>query len=331
MTLDTFEELCKKISLSKLHDSIYFIWHGGEPLLLGRYFYDECFRIEEKYFKRENIVNTFQSNCTLIDGEWISWLKEKNIKVSTSLDGDKERHDINRIKEGKGSFDDTFTKIKALKEHNLLNGVVTVVSRTNLNHLDYILKFFSENGIITRLNPIMPSPNALDELSITPEEYANALIKCFDNWFDSKYGEKYIIAPLNEIIHSFFSSDKPQLCNFSGDCSNNFIAMNPVGDLFNCGRFSDIEKYKIANIKDNISWDSVFEKKGDMICWDESVLNDCNDCRWYQICNKGCPNTSFLFHGKIRDKDPYCIAYKMIFEHLYNKVNQAVHLDGNRS
>jgi uncharacterized protein len=330
MQLKTFEELCKKLSANAKYDSFYFVWHGGEPLLLGIDFYNKCIKIQETYFEKKSFFNTFQTNCTLIDSEWISWFKERNIKISASLDGNKEVHDINRIKNGKGTFDEIFQIIQILKQNNLLSGVVAVLSKTNINHINEIIEFFAKNEISPRLNPILPSERVLNkskDLNITPDEYADALIQCFDIWFNNKLlcGKKISIEPLEEIIYNFFNSEEPNLCAFSKNCSEHFIAMNSIGDLYNCGAFCDISKFKIANIYDNISWEEIFNKKAELLKWNIQVKDDCCNCKWLRICNRGCPNISYLYDGVIKDKDPYCKAYKKIFEYLYNHVKMEIY------
>ena len=330
MDIELFEDFCKKLSKSSIYDYFLFIWHGGEPLLLGVPFYEKVIQIQNRYFKGKTAINTFQSNCTLIDPEWMNFLKRYKIRVSTSLDGDKELHDANRIKNGKGTFDETIERIKWLQQEKLLAGVVTVLSKNNINHVDRFLKFFSENNISTRLNPILPSERVVsmeEDLSITPEQYAECLIHCYDQWTNGeyKYNDRNIgIAPLNEIIYNMFNEKRPRLCNFSGNCADSFLSINPIGDLYNCGRFCDIEEFKIANVRDDFeSIDDIFEKKRSLIKWD-SESSDCNKCEWKSICNRGCPNTSYLIDGAINEKDPYCSAYKQLFNYIYNHLKASL-------
>ena len=260
----------------------------------------------------------------------MSFLKRYRIRISTSLDGDKELHDANRIKNSKGTFDETIERIKWLQQEKLLAGVVTVLSKNNINHVDRFLKFFSENNISTRLNPILPSERVVcmeEDLSITPEQYAECLIHCYDQWTNGefKYNDRNIgIAPLNEIIYNMFNEKRPRLCNFSGNCADSFLSINPIGDLYNCGRFCDIEEFKIANVRDDFeSIDDIFEKKRLLIKWD-SESGDCNKCEWKSICNRGCPNTSYLIDGAIKKKDPYCSAYKQLFNYIYNHLKTSL-------
>lgn len=321
MSINTFTILCEKLSHNELYNDYLFIWHGGEPMLLGVEFYKQVIKIEKRYLKHYN--NTFQSNCTLLNEEWLDFLYANNIRISTSLDGNKQYHDINRLKKNEGTFDIVFTNIKKLQEKKLLAGVVTVLSKTNIEHIDEIITFFAENRLSIRLNPILPSERVMgnnENLNISPNEYAECLIKCFDHWVNEYYrnGDKINIAPFSDIVYNMFHSDKPRLCIFSGKCYENFIAVNPSGDLYNCGRFCDILPYKIANINDNFSWTYLFDKKQQMLRWSYDIeKDDCKHCEWYNLCNRGCPHTSYIYNGKILDKDPFCESNKKIFSHIY--------------
>lgn len=329
--ISIIEQLCKKLFHSKKFNSFTFIWHGGEPLLMGIDFYKQVLGIQKKYLRQGTYVNTYQSNCTLIDDDWMEFFIENRIRVSTSLDGDKELHDANRIKNGKGTFDEILVRIKRLQEARLLAGVVTVLSKTNIQDTDRFLQFFAANNIPTRLNPILPSERVVsseENMSITAIEYADCLIECFDRWMEGRYnnllGKPLPIAPLTEIVYNFYHTERPRLCNFSGTCGNDFIAINPLGDLYNCGRFCDIDEFKIANIGDDFECiDDIFDLKNQLVQWNLSseVENECSKCNWFKVCNRGCPNSSYLFHGKMENHDPYCEGYKKIFTHIYNYLN----------
>lgn len=330
MDIGVFEAFCKKLAKSNEYDNFFFIWHGGEPLLMGISFYEQVIEIQRSILKGKIAINTFQSNCTLISNNWMDFFRKHRIRVSTSLDGDKELHDANRIWNGRGTFDETMKRIKWLQQENLLAGVVTVLSKDNIDYIDRILTFFSENKISTRLNPILPSERVLnleDDLSITPEQYADCLIHCYENWTDGAYknkGRNIGIAPLNEIIYNLFNNKRPRLCNFSGDCAESFLAINPVGDLYNCGRFCDVDEFKIANVSDGFdNIDEIFVRKRTLIEW-SSESQECSKCEWKTICNRGCPNTSYLYFGRVQDKDPYCIAYRKLFEYIYMHLKESI-------
>ena len=69
-------------------DQFTFYWHGGEPLLAGRAFFEECFRLQQEYIpKNISLINTISTNGILLDKEWINMIKKIGFAICLSLDG----------------------------------------------------------------------------------------------------------------------------------------------------------------------------------------------------------------------------------------------------
>ncbi|GAI93409.1 unnamed protein product, partial [marine sediment metagenome] len=53
-----------------------FIWQGGEPTLIGVEFYENAFELQHRYnIDNKNITNAIQTNGTLINKGWATFLK----------------------------------------------------------------------------------------------------------------------------------------------------------------------------------------------------------------------------------------------------------------
>ena len=63
------------------YDYFIFMWHGGEPLMMGIPFYENVIEIQKRYFRGRTAINTFQSNCTLINPDWMSFFKLQKIII----------------------------------------------------------------------------------------------------------------------------------------------------------------------------------------------------------------------------------------------------------
>ena len=75
-----------------------FAFQGGEPTLAGLDFYRLLLDLQKKYnSKQVQIINTLQTNGTLITEEWAQFLGENRFLVGLSLDGPKEIHDYAEI------------------------------------------------------------------------------------------------------------------------------------------------------------------------------------------------------------------------------------------
>ncbi len=69
-------------------DEVVFSWQGGEPTLLGLEFFHKVVELEQKYKKpHQRIENDLQTNGTLLNDEWGSFLKKHGFLVGLSIDG----------------------------------------------------------------------------------------------------------------------------------------------------------------------------------------------------------------------------------------------------
>ena len=50
-----------------------FTWHGGEPLLAGQDFFRRAVACQQRFAGGKRIVNTLQTNGTLLTKEWASF------------------------------------------------------------------------------------------------------------------------------------------------------------------------------------------------------------------------------------------------------------------
>ena len=82
-------------------------WQGGEPTIMGLNFFRRSIALQQQYARPgQRILNTLQTNGTLLDDEWGAFLKAHDFLVGISIDGTKDMHDTYRVnKGGRGSFD----------------------------------------------------------------------------------------------------------------------------------------------------------------------------------------------------------------------------------
>ena len=126
MSLDTLSQVITKAL--NYADYVEFIWHGGEPLLMGIQFHEKAVELQKRY-KREGqtIVNTLQTNGTLISQEWVDFFKANDFHVGVSLDGAPEVQNANRIfRNGQGSFEQVMRGVRLLRENGVEFGVLEI-------------------------------------------------------------------------------------------------------------------------------------------------------------------------------------------------------------
>lgn len=299
------------------------LWHGGEPLLWGIDNFKEILTYIDKEFCDKEYKISIQTNLTLINDDFIKLFKKHHVNVSLSLDGPKDIHDSQRqTANGQGTFDAVLKKIKLCQSAGLKLGCITVGTQRHIGRIAELYELMSKLGIDFKFNPIFKggeAQNHIDELGITPAEYASMVMELFDLWFyDSR--SKISNSMFSDIASSIISKKRCTHCFLSRNCQDNVIAVAPSGDVVPCGRFCDEEliKYSYGNlhseplgtIRARIKTMATHKRS-------EYIANsDCHNCRYYGICFGGCMYDGYLESGDFTSKTFLCSAYKRIFKHI---------------
>lgn len=150
MSDEVFIGIARNILGSKFtSDIINLCWHSGEPLTLPITYYEKAFRIlSENAPARLQIRHEFQTNATLINSDWISFLSAHSAKVSISLDGPEELHDAARVsRSGQGTHKASIRGLRLLVESGIKPHVICVLTAASLRQPKEIFKFFEDHGV----------------------------------------------------------------------------------------------------------------------------------------------------------------------------------------
>jgi uncharacterized protein len=314
-------------------ESVHIIWHGGEPLLMGLDFYRDAITIQKGISKKSNFSNSMQTNATLVDNKTLDFCEQNSIHLGSSMDGPENIHNLTRIyPDGRGSFQDVYKGVKLIQERELMyrkehkdgicgsigGGVITILTRENIDKIKELFEFFKTEKINIKVNPLIKSgraKTAYDQLAIGPAEYGKALVELFDLWF--AHGKGNIgIDPLEEILGNLITHE-PVGCAFTRTCRDNYISIGPQGDVYPCGRFDGVNDYWLGNINQYLLADMLESKKHVFMAERTAeTIKGCSNCEYKQICNAGCMHNAYMIRGNIHDKDYYCRSYKLLFGHL---------------
>jgi uncharacterized protein len=155
----TIEQIFKVLfSSAFIEDRVSCLWHAGEPLVLPVDFYRQAFEIQQKWNANGvRIVNSFQTNATLITQEWCDFILEHDIRIGVSIDGPAYLHDAQRVdRKNRGTFERVIRGIELLRQNTIPYTVIAVVTSETVQHPDEFWHFFME------LRPT--------RLSLNPEE-----------------------------------------------------------------------------------------------------------------------------------------------------------------
>lgn len=229
---------------------------GGEPFL-SRFFIDCVKRIKERFPCAQITISTSCSPFPLVNNI-LEALKEVELTLSLSLNGDKEMH--NYLKGNPGSFDDVMSVIKSVRKNHHLVLSFTIFPE-NIDSFSWILDFSKKNKLPLNYRIVGKSryyyENHKAEYSFSDSDLKKLEESIFSNTQDIfKRG----------IVKHCLTKKRPVPCYALSD--NLFIF--PNGDIHPC-----LYRGKIGNIfEDNLKEMYDSEKFRELR---EKILG-CNDC-----------------------------------------------------
>ncbi|MBI1754974.1 radical SAM protein [Candidatus Azambacteria bacterium] len=320
LSLESLSRFYKETLSGQHFDHVHIVWHGGEPTLVGHEYLDRVISLQEQY--RGNgvtVENSIQTNATALDKQMLEVFKKHQVGVGVSLDAPPDVHASMRVSwAGRSAFEQTLSKIELMRAHNIRFGAICVLHRLNYTRCDEIYDFFKSVNLSYQFNPFYKDEATQDrpveELSITPEQYAEALIQTFDRYIGDP--EHTIdVTDLKEIVLSMFMGCS-RSCLFAGKCEE-FIGILPTGEIYLCDLFYR-ENFRIGHI-DSITAESILNAAPvNLIRSRPELLQQtyCRGCEWWDICRGGCSSKSAAVYGNAMREDPFCLTRKELFAHI---------------
>lgn len=298
-----------------------FLWHGGEPLLAGMDFYKKVLKFQNSHRASpdQKFANHVQTNATLIDENWTNFIKENNLKISTSIDGpaqlhDQCRHDVY----GNGSFDKTMRGIDLLRKAGLTVGIIVTINKYNVHYPELIYQTLLNLGIKDfEINPVS---DVAGVSSLTPKssDTIKFLKKVFDLWFNADDPSVYI-----RIFHNairLFINAPTNDCSFSYNRCREYMAIDEKGEIYSCGRFLKEEKAHLGSCS-NSSFTKILESNRARQVYDQvaKIKKECFSCRWLDACGGGCAYQRWT-NGGFGSSFPQCEIRKALFKHVERRI-----------
>ena len=273
---------------------------GGEPLMNWEVVKDivRYARSVEKAANK-NFRFTLTTNGMLIDDDVIDFTNREMHNVVLSLDGRKEIHDRVRVDyNGCGSFDRIVPKFRKLVK---ARGDREYYMRGTFTHAnpDFTedLKVMLDLGF-NRLSmePVVCAPD--DEAALTKEDLPVVLkqyeLLAEDMLEKEKQGKGYI-------FYHYMIDLKGGPCIYKriSGCGSGteYMAVTPWGDLYPCHQFVGEEKYKLGNIWDGVTNESV---RNEFRSCNVYARPECKDCWAKLYCSGGCAANAYHATGSIK-------------------------------
>lgn len=304
-------------------------FHGGEPLLAGEEFYATALPLLTKGLAPRHVRFRVQSNLWLITEELCRLFRSYEVSLGTSLDGPEHLNDAQR---GEGYFRRTMTGIQKARSCGLPVACVCTFTAQSAPKAKEIFDFFASHRLPFTLQPAVPSlrgPQA-EEAKISPESYAKLIIEMLDLYLESHGAIR--ISTLDALCRGI-SLGHGGLCTFV-DCLGHYLAIDPEGSIYPCQRFVGLHEYAMSNAHECPSMGALqvtpiwkmFEER------QSHIDSECKECPSMVFCRGGCPYdalASCRTNLALAPRDPYCVAYRQVFNYITDRALQEVFSEAN--
>ncbi|MCL1811200.1 MAG: radical SAM protein [Methanomassiliicoccaceae archaeon] len=316
MTFDILDKLFGM--LSREYEAVWFIWHGGEPLLMPFGFYKEAISLQERYFGQNShrVGNTIQTNGTLLDKRFINFCREKMINIGVSFEGpynDVLRERTDAVKE----------KVEFLSNKERVFSVSSTISSGTASKQKEIYDSFRSNKTAVSFAPVIPAGcAACGDTVPDADEYIRSSIECFDEWLFDKDAEIPLIPHYLYVLNALGEPTESDCAHTS--CLTKWICVYPNGDLYPCGKGCPGE-FRLGNISDleRVSGAFSTEGFGKIIEGTVERRNKCiAECSLYKYCNGGCSIDAYYESGIDRTGGDSCRIFKEVFGHVLSSIEE---------
>ena len=297
---------------------IHFILHGGEPTLIHPDVYETGIIYVKTKHPKLNITISMQTNGYSLTDAYIRFCKKYDINVGISIDGSKEIHDSERkTANGKESYKLVISSIEKLLEEDIQVSCLMVLTQNALDkNLDY-LQYFARKKLHLKINPLLNYGEAAihPELVLETGDYAKYIIRVYEEIIKSNLD--VYISPIDKIISGILHDQPIRECSFHENCNRHFLCIDYKGDLYPCGKFSDIDKMCIGNIADS-TYEEVEQFISTHLCTrrTEKIPYKCLKCKYLNLCHGGC-SAEAMINGNFYDVPASCDDYISLFRYFY--------------
>ncbi|MFN8190141.1 MAG: anaerobic sulfatase maturase [Nocardioidaceae bacterium] len=298
-------------------------WQGGEPTMMGLDFFRRAVELQQRHRRPgQRILNTVQTNGTLLTDEWGAFLSANDFLVGISIDGPPAMHDTYRVdKGGKPTSDRVLTGLDVLKSHGVEWNVLTTIHHANGDHGGEVYRYLRDDlgARFIQFIPIVeraaPEGLLVTSRSVSPEQYGRFMIDIFEDWVRHDVGEVYV-QQFDTALSSWLGVGGGS-CVHAETCGQQ-LALEHNGDLYSCDHYVQPD-HLLGNIDDRPLLELVALPTQRQFGQDkrDSLTQFCLDCDVRFACNGGCPKDRFANSPSGEPRHHYlCPGYLAFFHHV---------------
>ena len=277
-------------------DKVMITFFGGEPLLNTDAIEAAVARgIEKSDAMGKEIDFGLTTNGTLLNEDVIRFVASHDIKLTVSIDGQRDAHDRHRkFLNGGGSYDMLVSSLPKLLKTGWIPARATL-TRHNLDVVAIIDHLFDLGFSQVGFAPV----DSADEEFGLGEPEMEQLLEGFETLAD-----RFLEAALRGKIYGFTNIINMMTLFHQGDAKVlpcgavlKLMCASPVGDFQLCHRFAGNNEFNVGSVRDGIE----DQRRRRLL---ESVMvgskPTCRACWAKHICGGGCHFLAQLHHGSVQ-------------------------------
>lgn len=297
------------------------VWHGGEPSLLPRSFFEKAIALQKRYaVKGSRISNSLQTNATIISAELAEFIGRYRFLCGASLDGPPKIHNrYRRTKADRDSHEMTLRGISTLTRNKVAVNILVLVSAANVNNPLDVYRYLKKTGFsYIQFIPCMEFDDKGVPLSfsIEAEQWGAFLVAVFNEWYKhdiSRISIRQFESVLAGLVHNVAID-----CYNSSSC-NRYLVVESNGDVYPCDFFVQPE-YKLGNILEN-SFADILAAPGYLrFSANKSKWHgDCAHCEFLKLCMGDCLKFRMYNNMAADNISSLCQGWKMFYRQTLDR------------
>jgi uncharacterized protein len=319
MSDEILEETIKQVFSQPLQ-AVSAGWQGGEPTLMGLFFFEKAVTLQMRYGKGKSVGNGLQTNGLLIDKDWARFLKKYQFLVGLSLDGTKHIHNRYRLRPGgQSTWAEVVDRARLMLDEGVEVNALVVVNDYSVQFPQEIYEFHKGLGLehmqfIPCVETDPSDTTRAAPFSAPAEGLGQFLSKLFDLWLADFRDDRPTtsIRFFDSVFYRYVDRDPPE-CDLRAECGN-YVVVEHNGDVYACDFF--VEKgWKLGNVMEGKLIHMLNSARQNEFGRIKADLPEaCSACEWLRFCRGGCTKDR-LRDPSDRGLSHFCQAYKMFFAH----------------
>ncbi len=327
MTPAVLEATIRQVLAAAPGPVVHFVWHGGEPLLAGRAFYERAFALQASLVPEGwSVTNSVQTNGTLLDDRWADFLVAHRVAVGLSVDGTARTHDALRPdRRGRPTYQRARDAFERLSARGSPPDVLCTVNAATAQHPREVYHALKDLGArwIQFIPVVIDDGGEASAVAVAPDAYGSFLTAVFDEWV--RYDVDHVV------VQTFFegllaAAGRPgSLCVHAETCGQ-VLAIEHDGGIYSCDHFVRPD-HRLGSVLDDdlftLATGTRQRAFGDNK--HAGLGADCGTCAVLAYCRGGCPKDRGLY-GEPVGRNALCDGYRAFYTHAAPVLTRMAHL-----